>query len=163
VSSRPRRRARCTGRSQLRARPSGDAGNAMVEFTYLAVLLMVPLVYVLLTVFEVQRAAFGVTEAARQAGRAYATADSDTQGRARAAAAASLAMRDQGLQPDEPPRITSTAGLAPDARVTTQLQHRVVLPLFGGLFRGAVPPHIPVRATHVQVVDRFKAPPQAAR
>ena len=31
-------------------RPSGDDGNALVEFTYLAVLMMVPLVYVLVTV-----------------------------------------------------------------------------------------------------------------
>ena len=37
-------------------RPRGDDGNALLEFTYLAVLLMVPLVYVLLTVFQVQRA-----------------------------------------------------------------------------------------------------------
>ena len=61
-------------------RPTGDAGNALVEFTYLAVLLMVPLVYVLLAGFQVQRAAFGVTEAARQAGRAYARADSGAEG-----------------------------------------------------------------------------------
>ena len=78
-------------------RPSGDDGNALVEFSYLAVLLMVPLVYVLLTVFQVQRASFGVTEAARQAGRAYATAADEVQGRARARAAARLAMQDQGL------------------------------------------------------------------
>jgi len=69
-------------------RPAGDDGNAMLEFTYLAVLLMVPLIYILTTTFQVQRAAFGVTEAARQAGRAYATADDDTSGRARADAAA---------------------------------------------------------------------------
>ncbi len=68
-------------------RPAGDAGNAVVEFSTLAVLLMVPLVYVLLSVFEVQRASFGVTEAARQAGRAYVTADDPAQGRARASPA----------------------------------------------------------------------------
>ena len=49
-----------------------DDGNALVEFTVLSLLLLVPLVYVLLGVFQVQRAAFGVTEAARQAGRAFA-------------------------------------------------------------------------------------------
>ena len=64
-------------------RPTGDAGNALVEFTYLAVLLMIPLVYVLLSAFQVQRAAFGVTEAARQAGRAYTTAIDPAAGRAR--------------------------------------------------------------------------------
>jgi hypothetical protein len=41
--------------------PGGDGGNAMLEFVYLSILLMVPLIYVLTTVFQVQRAAFGVT------------------------------------------------------------------------------------------------------
>ena len=39
-------------------RQRDDQGNALVEFVYLAVLLMIPLVYVLLSVFQVQRAAF---------------------------------------------------------------------------------------------------------
>lgn len=142
-------------------RPSGDDGNAMVEFTYLAVLLMVPLVYVLLTVFQVQRAAFAVTEAARQGGRAYATADTTSSGAARAQVAVSLALADQGLQPQGPPEITATAGVAPDSQVTTTVLHRVELPLFGSFFGGAVPPNIPVRATHVEHVDRFKDPGQA--
>ena len=136
--------------------PTGSDGSAMVEFTYLAVLLMVPLVYVLLTVFQVQRAAFGVTEAARQAGRAYATADTVPTGLARAEAAAALALRDQGLEAAGPPDVSSTAGVSPDAQVTTTVLYRVSLPLFGGLFDGTVPPNIPVRATHVEYVDRFK-------
>lgn len=57
-----------------------DDGNALVELTYLAVLVMVPLVYVLLSVFQVQRAAFGVTEATRQAARAFARADTPDDG-----------------------------------------------------------------------------------
>ena len=137
-------------------RPTGDAGNAMIEFSTLAVLLMVPLVYVLLSVFEVQRASFGVTEAARQAGRAYATAEDPAQGRARAAAAAALAMRDQGLDCDH--CLTGLTGsLTPDAEVTATVEHFVRLPLVGtvlGRARGG----IPVDATHVEVVDRFRSP-----
>ena len=140
-----------------RIRTSGDAGNALVEFTYLGVLLMVPLVYVLLTVFQVQRAAFAVTEAARQAGRAYATADTIPVGLARAETAATLALQDQGLDAEGPPEVTSTDGVSPDAQVTTTVLYRVTLPLFGGLFSGTVPPNIPVRATHVEHVDRFKS------
>lgn len=75
-------------------RPHGDDGTAVVEFVYLTVLLMVPVVYILLAVFDVQRAAFGVTEAARQAGRTYVTSGCD---RGRADAAARLALRDQGI------------------------------------------------------------------
>ena len=94
-------------------RPTGDDGNALVEFTYLAVLLMVPLVYVLLAGFQVQRAAFGVTEAARQAGRAYARADSAATGQARADAASMLAMKDQGITNSSPPMITCLGGGRP--------------------------------------------------
>lgn len=131
----------------------GDGGNAMIEFSWLAVLLMVPLVYVLLAVFEVQRAAFGVTEAARQAGRAYVRADDDASGRARAAAAAELAMRDQGLTCGDCLRSLSGA-LEPAASVTVTVQHVVQLPLLGSLLddeRGGVR----VDATHVEHVDRF--------
>ena len=145
--------------SRATFRLNGDQGNALVEFSYLAVLLMVPLVYVLLTVFEVQRAAFAVTEAARQAGRAYATAEDAGQGQVRARAAATLALQDQGLELCatclEPP----TGLLIPGQVITVRVEHQVLLPLVGGLFRGAVPASIPVRATHFEIVDRFREGP----
>lgn len=141
------------------SRLRGDDGNALVEFTYLAVLLMVPLVYVLLTVFQVQRAAFGVTEAARSAGRAYVTADTAAQAEARAQEAADLAMRDQipgfGRADVGYP---AGRGLSPGGSVTVRVQHDVTLPILGGLL-GRLEPRIPVRATHVEVVDRFREAP----
>ena len=140
-------------------RPRGDDGSAIVEFVYLAVLLMVPLVYLLVTVFQVQSAAFGATEAARQAARAYVTSETAAQGAARAAAAAELAMGDQGLPLREDGlRVTAPRGLDPGASVTVVVRHDVTLPILGGLF-GRVQPTIPVRATHVQVVDRFRERP----
>ena len=143
----------------MRSRPTGDSGNALIEFSYLAVLLMVPLVYVLLTVFQVQRAAFGVTEAARQAGRAYATSADEAQGRARAQIAADLALQDQGLELCPTCLVPPSGELVPGGTIRVRVEHRVVLPLLGGLFRSAVPPSIPVRATHVEVVDRFREAP----
>ncbi|HET6817394.1 MAG TPA: hypothetical protein VFH66_09255 [Mycobacteriales bacterium] len=85
----------------------GDEGSAIVEFVWLAVLLMVPLLYVVLTAVTVQRAAFGAATAAREAARAYATAGSDSAGEQRAELAAQLAMSDQGME------------WAPDARIVT--------------------------------------------
>jgi Flp pilus assembly protein TadG len=140
-------------------RPDGDDGNALVEFTYLAVLLMVPLVYVLVTVFQVQRAAFGVTEAARQAGRAYVTTSSGDPA-LRAQTAADVALRDQ--IPDVGSAAVSYPGgapaLLPGQTVTVQVAYDVTLPILGGLF-GEVQPTIPVRATHVEVVDAFREAP----
>lgn len=118
--------------------------------------LMVPLVYLLTTVFQVQRAAFGVTEAARQAGRAYATAATPAEGAARASAAAGLALGDQGLQLAEPVEVSAPDGVEPGAQVRVVVRHRVALPLLGGLFGDVVPPNIPVEASHLAVVDRFR-------
>ena len=137
------------------SRLRGDDGNALVEFTYLAVLLMVPLVYLLTTVFQVQRAAFGVTEAARQAGRAYVTSDSDAQGRARAQEAADLAMRDQIPGFGRAQLTFPRSDFRADGTIEVRVRHDLTLPLLGGLF-GKVQPTIPVRATHVEVVDRFR-------
>lgn len=138
-------------------RPRGDDGNAMLEFIYLAVLLMVPLVYVLLSAFQVQRASFGASEAARQAGRAFTTAPDEATARLRAREAAKLALHDQGIdgEPDLDIRCDRPC-LAPDAVVTITVRHVVRLPILSVL--GSSAPNIPVRATHDEVVDVFRAP-----
>ena len=134
-----------------------DDGSALVEFTYLAVLLMVPLVYLLLLVLQVQSASFAVTEAARQAGRAYTRADVVSDGHVRAEAAVRLALADQGIDSDVRPTFSCDRGctLSPGEQVTVRVSYRVPLPVLGGLFGDTVPPGIPVTATHVAVVDRF--------
>ncbi len=135
----------------------GDDGNALVEFTYLAVLLMIPLVYVLLAVFEVQRAAFGVTEAARQAGRAYARSADPAAGAAVGLQAARLALADQGISWSGAPQYCGGSGcpLTPGSTVQTRVSYTVQLPFVGGIFgegRGG----IPVTGVHTEVVDRFR-------
>ena len=82
-----------------RRRPSRDSGAASIEFVFLGVLVLVPLLYLVIAAFEVQRNAFAVTQAAREAGRAFATADDIAAADARARYAMELALRDQGLEP----------------------------------------------------------------
>lgn len=135
----------------------GDEGSALLEFSYLAVLLMVPLVYVLLSVFAVQRAAFGTTEAARQAGRAYVRAGDPVTGQERAARASALALADQGLPPG-PLDVDDPTGSAPGGRVTVTVRATVRLPLVGALLPARLEPTVPVSATHTEVIDRFRAP-----
>lgn len=134
---------------------TGDEGNAMIEFVYLAVLLLIPLVYVLLAAFQVQRAAFGVTEAARQAGRAYARAPEPGTGTARAAAASRLALADQGMTGDAPLTIgCQDTCLAPGSTVRVRVSYTVRLPGVSFLLPSGA--GIPVRASHVEVVDTFQ-------
>ena len=97
-SRRRRRGHRPRGRGARREpRRRGEDGSALVELTWLGILLLVPLLWIVLSVFEVQRGAFAVSGAARAAGRAYALAPTDAVGQARAEAAARQALADQGF------------------------------------------------------------------
>jgi Flp pilus assembly protein TadG len=78
-------------------REDSETGSALIEFVGLGILLLLPLMYLLLSVFAVQRAAFAVTEAAREAGRAYATAPTSSLAGERANYAAQLALQSQGV------------------------------------------------------------------
>lgn len=75
-----------------------DTGRAMIEFVFLGVLTMVPLLYLVVAAFLLERDVFAVTQAAREAGRAYATADDPVSAEARAAYAMDLALVDQGVR-----------------------------------------------------------------
>ncbi len=142
-----------------------DDGTAMVEFTYLAVLLLIPLVYIMIFVFTLQRAAFAVSAAAREAGRAYVTAGSSAQGAARARAAAAITLADHGLDPpDEPVElgavITVDSDLpgVPDTRgVPVRVRYVVDLPVFGDLFGGLKLGSVPVTGEHFATFDTFRA------
>jgi Flp pilus assembly protein TadG len=74
-----------------------EDGAAVIEFVFVAIVVMVPLVYLVLAASALQRNAFAVTQAAREAGRAFATAPDAGVGRVRAADAIELAAQDQGL------------------------------------------------------------------
>jgi hypothetical protein len=81
-------------------RQDADRGSAIVEFVFVAVLVLVPLVYLVVAVASVQRSTLAVTQAAREAGRAFATSESTDAGIARAQIAMRLALADQGLPDD---------------------------------------------------------------
>ena len=82
----------------MRSRFRNERGTALIEVSWLAILLLVPMLYIVLAVFEVQRSAFAVSSASRAAGRAYSIAPSEAAAMSQALAAASLALRDQGLE-----------------------------------------------------------------
>ena len=140
-----------------------DDGNAIVEFVYLAVLLMVPLVYVLLSVFRVQGAAYAVSSAAREAGRVYATSDVIDEAGPRALVAARLVMRDSNLTlsaRDLRISCSSDPCLAPGSRVNVVIEYDVSLPFLPRLFDGRTLAAVQVTSRHLEVVDRYR---EAAR
>jgi Flp pilus assembly protein TadG len=74
-----------------------DRGSAIVEFVFIALVVFVPLVYLVAGFSSVQRGVFASTAAAREAGRAIATAPDPVTGQARAERAAQLAVEDQSV------------------------------------------------------------------
>lgn len=139
-----------------------DAGSAVVEFLGVALLLLVPTVYLVLVLGRMQAAAFAVDGAAREAVRAFVTADDVEAGGQRATAAVALALADQGLDP-----ATARDGLglacdrpdclAPGAVVTARVAVDVALPGVPGWLQGVVPLQVPVTASATGAVDEHRA------
>jgi len=129
----------------------------MVEFVYLSLLLMIPLLYALLAVFQIQGAAFAVTEASRQAGRAFVRAGTPDEGHARADKAVQLALSDQQIHAAVTPSFfcdPAPCDLSSGQRVEVRVSYTVALPFLGTLLGERA--GIPVTGSHVEYVDRFK-------
>ena len=135
-----------------------EGGSAVVEIVWLGVLLLVPLLWIVLSVFEVQRGAFATTSAARSAARAYALADSDAAGREQAQAAIGQAMADQGGADQSFTFDVSCDGgdcHAPGAVITVTVRSGVRLPLLPAVLGGDAP-SFRLDATHTVPVGQFR-------
>lgn len=130
-------------------------GSALVEFQLLAVLLLVPLVYVLMAALDVQRTVYGATQAAREAGRVAAS----TGNEAAARYAAALSLRDQGVAEDGVAvQFRCDPGCtAPGGEITVEVSALVRLPFLPQVLADAARAAIPVSATHVAPIDRYRA------
>ena len=143
-----------------------ERGTALVELTWLGVLLLVPMLWIVLTVFEVQRGAFGVSGAARAAGRAYALSPNDAVGRARAEHAARQALADQGLG-DAPLQVRVSCTpypancLSGTSVITVRISSRVDLPLLPDVLGGGAP-SFALDASHTVPIGQYQEVDRAA-
>lgn len=137
-----------------------ERGSALVELSWLGILLLVPLLWIVVSAFDVQRGAFAVSGAARAAGRAYALAPTDAEGHRRAEAAARQALADQGLG-DRPLSLTITCTPYPrdchsgTSVITVRIASRVDLPLMP-TFLGGDAPSVALDATHTVPIGQFQ-------
>lgn len=109
----------------------GEQGNAVVEFIFLVTLLLVPVVYLVLAVANLQAGAFASAGAADQAAKVFATAESMEAGQSRAEGAVLLALTDFGFEPSAATLSISCqpACLEPGSLVTVEVDLAVQLPL----------------------------------
>ncbi|HWJ83086.1 MAG TPA: hypothetical protein VNS55_12695 [Nocardioides sp.] len=136
-----------------------DTASATVELVWLGLLLLVPLMWIVISVFDVQRGSFGVSAAARAAGRAYALAPDDASGEQRAEAVARQALADQGL--DDPAlRVWVTCTPYPadchngTSVITVHVRTSVVLRLLPDVLASGQP-RFALSATHTVPIGRY--------
>lgn len=109
-----------TGRGRLAI--ADDRGSAIIEFVFVAVVVMVPLVYLVVAVASVQRSQLAVAQAAREAGRAIATSASPADAEVRVSAAVRLALAAQGLPDDASVRYVASGSGCSAAAITPRVQ-----------------------------------------
>jgi Flp pilus assembly protein TadG len=105
----------------IRFRLQAEDGSAVVEFVFVAVLVLVPLIYLIVAVATVQRSQLTVTQAAREAGRAFATSDAAADAPNRVRAAVRLAVENQGLPDDVAVRFVAVGASCDAAPVVPSL------------------------------------------
>ena len=137
-----------------------EAGTALVEVTWLALLLLVPLVYVLMSVFAVQSGSYAVSGAARAAARAYALAPDESSAAGRARAALGVALADHEVDAaDVDMRVSCRPSprncLAPGSVIAVAVRHQVRLPLAPAA-RGSQAPSIRVEGVHAVAYRTFR-------
>lgn len=134
-----------------------ERGSAIVEFIFLAVLLMVPVAYLILTVGQIQGGAYAVVGAADQAAKVFVLHKDLPAAQQAAEQAVQLAVADMGFEPANTELTIScdggcfTAGVTVRARVELSVE----LPLVAAL-PGIDASAATVDATAAQKVGRFK-------
>lgn len=134
-------------------------GTATIEFVWLSVLLLVPFVYILVAVFDAQRASYGVSTASRSAARAFLQAPDVATGEQRARLAARVALDDQGLA-DASVRISCLPSpadcLQPGSSVRIIVRTTQPLPLTPSVL-GSQLGGITVDSTHTEPYGSFRS------
>ena len=135
-----------------------EQGSAVVEFTFLALLLMVPMVYFIITVSQIQGGSFAVVGAADQAAKVYVAQPDNASALRAAEQAALVALADYG-HPASNAQITTSCDpsdcQAAGTAVTVRVSLRVPLPFvpFGDEFTLNASE---VEASSTQLVGRFR-------
>jgi Flp pilus assembly protein TadG len=150
--------------AEARRRLADDRGSASLEFLTVGLILLVPLVYLVLALGQIQHAVLGIEGASRHAARAIAQADTHEAGLAAADRAIQVAIADAGLEPDGV-RVGIICAPSPEAcgtprgTVTVQIDASVPLPLAPPVVQLDVGVGVPVSARAMQPVSAFGGMP----
>ncbi len=137
-----------------------DRGSMLIEVLFLMILLMLPLFYLVGTLGRLQAGAYAASAAAREAGRAYVTADDEAAAPGRSVAAAGLVFGTHGFDSGEGSVSVSCRSapcLTPGAQIEVTSEVKVDVPLIPDFLAGAVPTSVSMTSSHLESVDAFRA------
>jgi hypothetical protein len=135
-----------------------DDGSASLEFVTAGLILLLPLVYLVLTMAAIQGAALAAEGAARQAVRVFVQAADLPGAQASAIRAVEFALTDHGVDPDDAAvsvSCTRPGCLYRQEFVTVTVDVRVPLPLVPPVLAGDFPLAVGLYSSATQQVSRF--------
>lgn len=147
-------------RRRLAVRLADDAGSASLEFITAGMLLLIPLVYLIVTLATIQSAALATEGAARHAARVFVQAPDAQTGAQAAGRALELSLADHGVDPEQ---VELSISCSPNPAVcltrrgwvTVEVSARVPLPLVPDALDLRTPLAVPIDASATQQVSRF--------
>lgn len=138
---------------------TGDDGSASIEFIAAGVLLLVPVMYLVLTLSSIQAATLAAEGGSRHAVRVFVQAPSEERAFARSTTAIAFAFADAHISQrvSTSVRCTPTPAdcLAPGSRVTVTVRTKIPVPFVPNVFGLADLARVPISASSTEVVSRF--------
>ncbi|WP_232820376.1 hypothetical protein [Brachybacterium sp. YJGR34] len=135
---------------------AAEDGNALVEFVVLSAALLIPSLYLVLTLGNVQAAVFAADTISRDVARIHATEPDPGRAAERAARHSAMVLEDHGLPAQDVAQVScsddpcATSG----GTVTAQVEVAVPVPGLGPILGGAGP--VAVGASHAVPVDLYR-------
>lgn len=140
-----------------RSRAAREDGNALVEFIVLAAALLIPALYLVLTLGSVQSAVFAADIIARDAARIHSLEEDPGRAQQRSAEHARLVLEDFGLSAQDVLEITCSEDPCATAGGTVEARVRIPVPVPGlGPVLGETGP-VSVSSAHSVQVDQYRA------
>jgi len=141
----------------FRRRLAGEDGNAVLEFVVLAAALLIPALYLVLTLGNVQAAVFAADTISRDAARIHATETDPGLATVRTSEHSRMVLEDHGLPAGQVVEIRCSEDpcSTPGGTVTARVRIPVPVPGLGPIL-GDVGP-VAVGSSHAVQVDQYRA------
>jgi len=155
IARRPRLHPRPRA-AAARGRLGAEDGNALVEFVVLSAALLIPSLYLVLTLGNVQAAVFAADSISRDVARIHATEPDPARAAERAALHTEMILEDHGMAARDVVtlRCSEDPCATPGGTITAQVRVPVPVPGLGPVLGETGP--VTVGASHVVQVDQYR-------